>query len=87
MMCLLGLENRECQGLDPADPQTALEVKLPDGWSRATPLFDDRHVVSCAGLAPVMGLAERAGLSALIAGKVRLRTSRVASAGTNPPGN
>ena len=61
-------------------------MKLPDGWSRATPVFDDEHLVSCTGLAPVMGLAERAGLSALIAGKVRLRMSRVASAGVNPAG-
>ena len=85
-MCLLGLENRECEDPDPANPQKALTVKIPDGWSRATPVFDDEHLVSCMGLAPVMGLAERAGLSALIAGKVRLRTSRVASAGVNPAG-
>ena len=61
-------------------------MKLPEVWSRATPVFDDEHLMSFAGLAPVMGLAERAGLSALIADKVRLRTSRVASAGTNPAG-
>jgi Transposase DDE domain group 1 len=85
-MCLLGLENRECQGPDPANPQKALEVKLPEGWSCATSVFDDKHLVSCAGLVPVMGLAERAGLSALIVDKVRLRMSRVASAGVNPAG-
>jgi hypothetical protein len=61
-------------------------VKLPEVWSRATAVFDDRHLVSCAGLAPVMGLAERTGLSMLINDKVRLRTSRVASAGVNPAG-
>src|SRR3954467_13374294 len=85
-MCLLGLENRECQRPDPADPQKALRVKLPDRWSRATPVFDEENLVSCAGLVPVMGLAEQAGLSALIEDKVRLRTSRVASAGVNPAG-
>ena len=67
LMCLLWLENRECQGPDPANPQKALEVKLPDGWSRATPVFDDENLVSCAGLVPVMGLAEQTGLSELIA--------------------
>jgi hypothetical protein len=61
-------------------------VKLPDVWSRATPVFDDENLVSCAGLAPLMGLAERAGLSALIEDKVKMRTSRVASAGVNPAG-
>jgi len=61
-------------------------VKLPDVWSRATPVFDDQHLVSCAGLVPVMGLAERAGLSDLIAERVALGATRVASAGVNPAG-
>ena len=61
-------------------------MKLPDVWSRAVPVFDDENTVSCAGLAPLMELAERAGLSALIEDKVRMRTSRVASAGVNPAG-
>jgi Transposase DDE domain group 1 len=61
-------------------------VKLPEVWSRAVPVFDDEHLVSFAGLTPVMGLAEQAGLSRLITDKVWLRTSRVASAGVNPAG-
>jgi hypothetical protein len=61
-------------------------VKLPHGWSRATPLFDDGNLVSCAGLVPVMGLAERAGLSELISGKVAITETRVASAAVNPAG-
>src|SRR3954447_13798910 len=85
-MCLLGLENLGSLGPDSANPQKALRVKLPDGWSRATPVFDEENLVSCAGLVPVMGLAEQAGLSALIEDKVRLRTTRVASAGVNPAG-
>src|SRR3954452_4801687 len=85
-MCLLGLENRECQRPDPANPQKALRVKLPDRWSRATPVFDEENLVSCVGLVPLMGLAEQAGLSALIEDKVQLRTSRVASAAANPAG-
>jgi hypothetical protein len=52
----------------------------------ATPLFDDEHLVSCAGLAPVMALAEQAGLSALLGERVKLGTTRVASAGVNPAG-
>ena len=61
-------------------------MKLPDGWSRATPIFDDENLVSCAGLAPVMALAEQAGLSGLIAERVRLGPTRVPSAGVSPAG-
>ncbi|MGF7236685.1 MAG: IS1380 family transposase, partial [Frankia sp.] len=62
-------------------------MKLPDGWSRATPRFDDDNVVSFVGLAPVMALAERAGLSGLIGERVSVNTTaRVASAGVNPAG-
>jgi hypothetical protein len=61
-------------------------VQLSHGWSRATPVFDDENLVSCAGLVPVMALAERAGLSGLVAGKVAIKTTRVASAGVNPAG-
>ena len=70
----------------PGDPQKAPEVKLPHAWSKATPLFDDEHLVSCAGLVPVLGLAERAGLCELVTERVRLASTRVASAGVNPAG-
>ena len=86
MMCLLWLENRGCLGPDPAHPQKALGVKLPDSWSRAEAVFDEGHLVSCAGLVPVMGLAERTGLSELIGQRVRWKSCRVASAGANPAG-
>ena len=42
--------------------------------------------MSCAGLVPLIGLAERAGLSELIAERVRFTGSRVKSAGVNPAG-
>lgn len=61
-------------------------MKLPHAWSRATPLFDDERLVSCAGLVPVMALAEQAGLSELIATRVMVASTRVASAGVNPAG-
>ncbi|MGH9252596.1 MAG: IS1380 family transposase [Acidimicrobiales bacterium] len=61
-------------------------MKLPDGWSKATPVFDEDNLVSCAGLAPVMALAEQAGLSELIAERVNLGRTRVSSAGVNPAG-
>lgn len=61
-------------------------MKLSHSWSKATPLFDDEHLVSSAGLMPVMALAEQAGLSELVAGRVGLGPTRVASAGVNPAG-
>jgi hypothetical protein len=61
-------------------------VKLPHSWSRATPVFDDENLVSCAGLVPVMALAERAGLSGLISSRVAINATTVRSAGVNPCG-
>lgn len=61
-------------------------MQLSHVWSRATPLFDDEHLVSCAGLVPVLALAEQAGLSELVAERVGLGATRVVSAGVNPAG-
>ncbi len=49
-------------------------------------MFDDERLVSCSGLVPVMALAEQTGLRELIAERVRLGQTRVASAGVNPVG-
>jgi hypothetical protein len=49
-------------------------------------VFDDEKLVSCVGLVPVMALAERAGLSELVAAKVAITETRVASAAVNPAG-
>ncbi len=61
-------------------------MKLPDRWSRAVPVFDDERLVSCAGLVPVMGLAEQTGLAEVIAERVVFKASQVVSAGVNPAG-
>ncbi len=61
-------------------------MRLPDTWARATPVFDDENLISFAGLAPVMGLAEEAGLSQLLAERVHVDAARVPSAGVNPAG-
>ena len=45
---------------------------------RAT--FDDPNLVSCAGLVPVMRLADQAGLHDAVTGRVRLPTDK----GSNP---
>ena len=63
-------------------------MKLPDVWSRARAEFDDVNLVSFAGLAPLLALAERAGLSQLIGERVRIdpAATKVKSAGVNPAG-
>jgi hypothetical protein len=63
-------------------------VQLSHSWALAAPVFDDANLVSYAGLVPVMGLAERAGLSQLIGEKVRIDAgaTKVRSAGVNPAG-
>ena len=61
-------------------------MQLSHRWAAARPLFDDENLVSCAGLVPVMELAEQAGLSQLLAAKVSIATTNVASAGVNPAG-
>jgi hypothetical protein len=47
-------------------------------------VFDDDNLVSCAGLVPVMRLAEQTGLPDLLAGKVRITSSQVKSGAANP---
>ncbi|PQP17946.1 transposase [Rhodococcus opacus] len=49
-------------------------------------VFDERNLVSSAGLVPVLELAEQAGLAELIDTHVRLDSTRVASGAVNPVG-
>jgi len=39
---------------------------LSHGWDRGVAVFDDVNLVSCAGLVPVLELAEQTGLSELL---------------------
>jgi hypothetical protein len=55
-------------------------------WARPTVRFDEENLVSCAGLVPVMQLAERAGLSDLVAETVKITGAPVPSTGANPAG-
>jgi hypothetical protein len=47
-------------------------------------VFDEDNLVSCAGLVPVMVLAEQAGLSELLANKIHIAAPRVKSGSANP---
>ena len=49
-------------------------------------MFDERNLVSAAGLVPVFELGEQAGLSELIDTHVDLASTRVASGAANPAG-
>jgi hypothetical protein len=57
-------------------------MRLLHSASRTHASFDDPNLVSCAGLVPVMRLAQACGLAGLVAGLVRIGTS----VGSNPAG-
>jgi hypothetical protein len=60
-------------------------VQGSHAWRGGSAVFDDENLVSCAGLVPVMGLAEQAGLSRLLGEHVRFTSERVKSGAANPP--
>ena len=47
-------------------------------------VFDEDNLVSCAGLVPVMALAEQAGLSRLLDNNIHISSTRVKSGAANP---
>ena len=47
-------------------------------------VFDDDHLVSCAGLVPVMTLATQTGLIELLDSKIHIAEPRIASGSANP---
>lgn len=61
-----------------------LSVRLSHSWRHGAAVFDDENLVSCAGLVPVMELAEQTGLSSLFEGHVVFRCERIRSGAANP---
>ena len=55
-------------------------------FSIESAVFDERNLVSAAGLVPVLELAEQTGLSRLIGEHVDLPSTRVGSGAVNPAG-
>jgi hypothetical protein len=53
-------------------------------FAASSAVFDDDHLVSCAGLVPVMTLANQTGLPQLLADKVCIPVPRVKSGSANP---
>ena len=59
-------------------------MKVSHRFAASSAVFDDAHLVSCAGLVPVMTLATQTGLSQLLADKVRISEPRIKSGSANP---
>jgi hypothetical protein len=59
-------------------------VKVSHRFAAESAVFDDGNLVSCAGLVPVMRLAEQTGLTPLLADKVLIKVSRIKSGAANP---
>jgi DDE family transposase len=59
-------------------------VRVSHRFDRGSAVFDDGNLVSCAGLVPVMTLAEQTGLRRLLGEKVRIRAARIKSGAANP---
>ena len=59
-------------------------MQVSHGFSVDSAVFDDDNLVSCAGLVPVMTLAERTGLSDLLAQMVHIAAPRIKSGSANP---
>jgi len=62
----------------------ALPVQVSHRFIASSAVFDDDHLVSCAGLVPVMTLATQTGLPQLLADKVLITQPRVKSGSANP---
>ena len=59
-------------------------MKVSHNFAAASAVFDDDHLVSCAGLVPVMTLAAQTGLPQLLAAKIRIAEPRIKSGSANP---
>jgi len=59
-------------------------VQVSHRFTADSAVFDEDNLVSCAGLVPVMALAERTGLPELLAKKVCITESKIRSGAANP---
>ncbi|HVQ51405.1 MAG TPA: IS1380 family transposase, partial [Mycobacterium sp.] len=59
-------------------------MKVSHRFASDSAVFDDEHLVSCAGLVPVMTLAEQTGLGRLLDEKVCIAVPRIKSGAANP---
>jgi Transposase DDE domain group 1 len=59
-------------------------VQVSHTFTPQSAVFDEDNLVSCAGLVPVMALAEQSGLSELLDNKVHIAAPRIKSGSANP---
>ena len=59
-------------------------MRLSRDWGYGAAVFDDENLVSCAGLVPVLELAEQTGLSDLLDTHVVFRSERIRSGAAKP---
>ncbi|MFE3281462.1 IS1380 family transposase, partial [Nocardia sp. NPDC059239] len=59
-------------------------MQVSHRFAAESAVFDDRNLVSLAGLVPVMRLAEQTGLGELLTGKVAIAEPRIKSGSANP---
>jgi hypothetical protein len=62
----------------------ALSVQVSHNFTASSAVFDDDHLVSCAGLVPVMTLATQTGLLQLLTDKVHIAQPRIKAGSANP---
>jgi hypothetical protein len=62
----------------------ALPVQVSHNFTPASAVFDEDHLVSCAGLVPVMTLATQSHLPQLLAEAVSITAPRIKSGSANP---
>lgn len=65
-------------------PRKALSVQVSHRFAAGSAVFDEEHLVSCAGLVPVMMLAEQTRLGRLLGEKVCIAVPRIKSGAANP---
>jgi hypothetical protein len=59
-------------------------VQVSHTFGPDSAVFDVDNLVSCAGLVPVMAVAEQAGLTRLLDNKIHIESTRVKSGAANP---
>lgn len=59
-------------------------MQVSHRFAASSAVFDDEHLVSCAGLVPVMTLAEQTGLPNLLADKISIPAPKIISGSANP---
>ena len=59
-------------------------MQVSHRFAAESAVFDDDHLVSSAGLVPVMTLAQQTGLTRLLSEKVQIVAPRIRSGSANP---